>query len=106
MLIKIIKVPIGSAPKWVRQNWIGVKLTVSLMPADAIKHDFITEKILRKKGGYKVERRHALDALAKKSIPATEWYMRHLPKYADFLCFETDEVKVLPPMNAIARHLD
>jgi hypothetical protein len=95
MRIRIIKVPDGPAPGWVRENWVGITLTAIPMPKEGIECDFISEELLPSRGGYVVEKNPAFEALARKSIPAAEWFNKHFPSYSNYLCFEPDEAEVV-----------
>lgn len=94
-MIKIVRVPDGPAPLWVRENWIDVVLPALPMPKEGIEHDFISEELLPSRGGYVVQKKPAFEALAKRSVPAAEWFKKHFPSYSDYLCFGPDEAEVV-----------
>ena len=75
MRIRIVKVPSGQAPDWVRQEWIGVELSVVVPKGPGLflgarggHHDS------RNVNGHVVTLADALTALRVKSPKAAEWW--------------------------------
>jgi hypothetical protein len=91
LVIKIIKTPVGSAPEWVREKWVGLELIAGRMPEDAKECDFITHERSPNRGGYLVPKKIALRALGKKSVSAALWLENHLADLEGSFVFGPDE---------------
>jgi len=64
--IKIISVPPGQAPEWVRKEWIGVVITLQ------------AGLIGNKYGSYRVDAHEAIRRLKEKSPEAATWLEKNL----------------------------
>ncbi|MDO9183243.1 MAG: hypothetical protein Q7U04_12590 [Bacteriovorax sp.] len=81
--VKIVKVPDGQAPEWVRKEWVGLVLP---LVEDAPR----VEKVIGVLGGkvdnadqyidgYSVETAAAIDFLKKKNFEAAQWWINKVP---------------------------
>lgn len=97
--IKIIKVPPGQAPLWVRQEWVGMELPVAEnLPKDTVEMGVLGGKP-ENAGGYPVETTVAIRELKKKSSAAAKWWEAHVPAaLLPWLSFQR-EVCVFDPNN-------
>lgn len=107
MRVKIVKVPAGPAPEWVRKEWVGIELEAIIMPTrstDLIldggvsEIDFISKKLYPSRGGFVVEAKPALNTLKRKSdsgAAATEWFLANVSKDMNYFAFGPDEAEVL-----------
>ena len=111
MKIKIIKIPDGFAPEWVRKQWVGLKMPARpafsnpcafgvLGPANS---DDVVLQGKAKKGVdyYLVDKDTALDALAKKSAEAANWFKQNLDKGTENFGFAKDEVRILKNRKSV-----
>jgi hypothetical protein len=108
--IKIIKVPSGEAPHWVRQGWYGLVLPCKPVCgyADTPSQGIQSGKLLRRRE-FDVPQREALEILAKNaSRPAAWWRAHGFPQGDDYFCFGADEAEVLSgvAMQSIAVYDD
>lgn len=108
MQIKIISTPDGEAPLWVREQWIGVELSV--VPGESyFQRGVVTEKQISKAiDGYRVKAVIAINILSHKSKDAAKWWIEnYLSKYMlsseqqpdmildTFLVFEKEVCKIV-----------
>jgi hypothetical protein len=78
MKIKIIAIPPGQAPEWVRQAWIGLKL--SAVPSTATGRQIgVRGGRPENLGGYEVYGNEAIELLKKKNPEAAQWWKDNLP---------------------------
>ena len=92
--IRIVKLPRGEAPEWVRKAWIGIELLCYPHPNCTInlitgKHDLVgalSGRPVAPYFGYDVPTTLAIRALARKNQKAAKWWREHgYPKeYFDF----------------------
>ena len=77
--IKIVQVPSGQAPLWVRQEWVGMELPV----AENLPNDTVEMGVLGGKpedaDGYPVETVVAFRELKKKNPAAAQWWETYVP---------------------------
>lgn len=77
--IKIIAVPPGQAPEWVREAWIGLTIPLS----STITADGLQTGIFRGKpenvGGYMVSGQAAVDVLKSNNAEAADWWFENAP---------------------------
>lgn len=79
-MLKIIKVPAGEAPEWVRQAWVGL-----VLPCDPFmgfaenpeKGVLSSEQSEHKRYSYAVPQLEALCILEKHSVEAAAWWRAH-----------------------------
>lgn len=99
--IRIVDIPPGQAPEWVRKEWIGLELPAA-KPRSLfqIGVKFGPPSNL---GGYQVDAKTAIDVLREKSPKAAEWWDGHLPKKFDWLIFKKDvcEEVIVTPKEAL-----
>jgi len=95
--IKIIAVPPGQAPLWVRQKWVGMTLpVVENLPADTVEMGVLGGKP-ENSGGYPVETVVAIQGLEKKSLKAANWWKSHVnPACMPWLSFQRAVCELVP----------
>jgi hypothetical protein len=112
MLIKIVRRPIGEAPEWVRDAWIGVTLRtaqksartwkgfgVLSTPSSALNQlwRMLSGGAIRVTG-FGVNAQAAVDHLSVTQPDAAEWWRRNAPKLLhgkQQFVFDTDACEVL-----------
>src|SRR5262245_60617773 len=91
--VRIVSVPPGAAPLWVREKWVGLELpiagdltearTVGVNVKPTLLHHWWA--ILRGRSeiivGYRVEAKSAVDILETSSPDAAEWWRKNTPEY-------------------------
>jgi hypothetical protein len=113
-LIKVIATPDGEAPLWVRQKWIGVELPLAQSGSAPITvlgsgvlsgprnllarfaHLFMGR--YHRQRGYKVSVQAAVEALARVSPEAANWWMEntpHLQRPGRFFLFQHEACLVM-----------
>jgi len=83
MNIKIIAIPNGEAPLWVRQQWVGLILPIAEnLPSDAVEVGVLGRKLENSTTtrGYPVETWIAVEKLKIKSVQAGIWWNTHVSK--------------------------
>jgi hypothetical protein len=74
--IRIIAVPPGDAPEWVRQGWVGLELPLN---EESKAGEGLLMGVLggpaRNQGGYAVNCREAIDTLVAKHPQAGGWWL-------------------------------
>ena len=95
--IKIVAIPPGEAPLWVRQEWVDMTLPVAEgMPSNTVKMGVLSGKPENPES-YPVDITVAIQELKKKSTKAAEWWVSHeISKFFRWLDFPKD-VCVLTP---------
>jgi len=94
--IRIIAVPPGEAPLWVREKWVGLELPLAF---DAAAHDYrgfgvvsgpptflrqlwaLVRGRAERISGYAVEGAHAVDILQSSSSEAAAWWRTHAARH-------------------------
>ena len=74
--IRIIAIPPGQAPKWVRQQWVGLEFPIAEnipSPENSIQIGVVFGN-LEDTDGYPVEAKLAVEILEKKSPEAAQWW--------------------------------
>lgn len=84
--IRIIKVPQGLAPEWVRKEWVGVEISLT-EPTNNFATDY---------PGFEVSIDTALKELDKKNVSAANWFRLHLPTLQGNFKFREEECEYLP----------
>lgn len=96
--IKIISVPEGEAPKWVREYWVGLELPY-VEEAKTVRGGVSAKKVEGE--FYCVDVREAIKTLINKSIEAAKWYTDHVPiDSLTYITFEKRCCKILPRKEA------
>ncbi|MBT6690706.1 hypothetical protein HOB10_00015 [Candidatus Parcubacteria bacterium] len=79
--IKIISMPAGQAPEWVRQEWVGLELPI--MEATAPPGEQIGAlggtPSSQNLNGYSVDTERAMAILSDKSPDAAQWWRDNVP---------------------------
>lgn len=71
--IKILATPPGQAPKWVREEWVGVEIPIPEQESGGIQMGIQCGNA-ENTDGYQVETRAAIEALRIKSPEAARWW--------------------------------
>ncbi len=90
--IKIIAIPPGQAPEWVRKEWIDIILPIAEnTPGFAIETGVLGGRP-ENTGGYSIETTIAIQALKDKgAVEAAEWWEEHInPERMPWLVFKRD----------------
>ena len=96
MKIKIVQTPVGEAPLWVREAWIGLTLPVlgekqhmSAYGVLTAPRNWFSQVWAHLSGksiemtGYVVDAKFAVDTLAEQNLAAAAWWREHLPHVLD-----------------------
>ena len=75
--IKIIAMPLGQAPEWVRQEWIGVTIPLLEKGIRGTQMGLFGGPI-ENENGYRVSSREAVDRLKNKSVTAAQWFEQYI----------------------------
>lgn len=94
MDIKIIAVPDGPAPLWVREAWVGVQIRFAQIGSDIEIEDF-EGKSMGTVEGYRVWTNLALYSLREKNEEAARWFETNLPFICPMLVFGIDEAELV-----------
>lgn len=101
--VRIIKIPVGDAPKWVRHEWVGLVLP-DLGPAESGgSWGILTGRFVQHDGGCRVPMRIAIDRLAGKCPEAAQWFVDHLGTSrirGGIFIFRSDECEAVPELEA------
>lgn len=92
-VIKVIKTPAGEAPEEVRKKWVNA-LLVSTGPSDGREVGVLSDELIPRRQGFRVEWNHALDVLHSISPEAADWFRNH-SLFSPYLVFGADEVVVI-----------
>jgi hypothetical protein len=111
--VRIVGVPPGEAPLWVREKWVGLELPLA---RDAAPREYFTLGVVSAPGsqvaqlwallrgradhtcGYAVEGARAVDILERSSPEAAAWWREHAPQYVAprrYLVFHADVCEVV-----------
>lgn len=113
MNIKIVQLPIGEAPHWVREAWIGLSLPLALKRQRSWKgfgvlsgpHHGLSQVWALVTGksskmqGYLVNAKAAVDCLADTHPEAAAWWREHTPGLLNgkrYFVFDTDACERQP----------
>jgi len=92
--IRIISIPGGEAPEWVRECWMGLELPY-VEEAKTVRSDVSAKKVEGE--FYCVDVREALNTLTNRSPEAAQWYVDHVPISAlTYISFEKNCCQILP----------
>ena len=99
--IRIISIPQGEAPEWVRKAWIGLEIPIiKEEPQGAQSSEVLSGKFCTR-GGYWVQRDMALNLLGRENPEALYWWLRHYRQKEDdpwadrLLLFDTNCCEVI-----------
>ena len=97
--VKIISIPPGQAPEWVRAQWVGIELPTD----DTTQQGFQCGALggsAQNRGGYKVETQLAINALKEKggeAGSAAQWWEDNgLARLGTHLVFSREVCELLP----------
>ncbi|MCR4311630.1 MAG: hypothetical protein NUV54_03660 [Candidatus Taylorbacteria bacterium] len=103
-MIRITSVPIGQAPYWVREQWLGLELPVAKNPSGARSIISVLGEIAQSGiiEGYPILVSEALRILNKRSTQAASWWRASLAGKSAYLVFgkncceyiDTDQLSV------------
>ncbi|MFA6183496.1 MAG: hypothetical protein WC682_00155 [Parcubacteria group bacterium] len=93
---KIIDVPPGQAPEWVRKAWIGLVMPVAEnLPTHTIAMGVLGGKA-ENPNGYPVETSIAIQILKEKSPDAAQWWTEHVsPIFMRWLIFKEEVCQLI-----------
>lgn len=77
--IRIVDVPPGDAPEWVRKEWVGLEIPIADNdpdPDDSFQFGILGGE-LKNLGGYTVETKVAIEILERKSPAAAQWWKNY-----------------------------
>ncbi|MCX6721848.1 MAG: hypothetical protein NTY04_01510, partial [Candidatus Staskawiczbacteria bacterium] len=97
-LIRIVRMPAGEAPPWVRQAWVGLTLPCCSEMAFFPSSGVVTDKPVKDRLGVSVPHKEALEILKKRSPKAASWWKSSgFPKQPpnDCFMFSENEVKIV-----------
>lgn len=94
--IRIVDVPPGDAPEWVRKEWVGLELPVATAaPEDSLQIGVLGGEP-QNLGGYPVESKIAVEILSKKSPEAAQWWKENFSfTLMPWLVFKKEVCKVI-----------
>ena len=99
--IKIVKMPRGEAPEYVRREWVGVEMKCLFTSSgDTIEAGVLTGELQPPAGmTYVVSQEEALNALKQGHWEASKWWRDHgFPRKCGFFSFDADEVEETCPV--------
>lgn len=92
--IKIIAVPPGQAPEWVRKEWVGLTMPIAEnLPPNTFAMGVLGGKS-KNPNGYPIETFTAINILAKKSPKAAQWWI-NCAILGQWLVFKTEVCQLL-----------
>jgi hypothetical protein len=118
--VRIIGIPPGEAPLWVREKWVGLELPLTRYPA---ARDYFTFGVLsqpvsclaqlwavargraNRVAGFAVEGARAIEVLERSSPDAAAWWRAHAPQYLapkGYLVFHENVCEVVDEGNGPA----
>ena len=79
--IRIISAPAGQAPKWVREQWVGLEFSVQDVDVSEHKQRGVLGGVSSpyNLGGYPIDSVSAVETLATKSPEAAKWFKDNVP---------------------------
>ena len=98
--IRIVRVPAGEAPLFVRQVWVGLELPCDPYlgyPSGGMERGVLSgQESLFNRCGFSVPQDEALDILEAVSPPAAQWWKEHgFPREGQYFGFAQDEAEIL-----------
>lgn len=105
--VRIIRMPRGEAPEWVREKWIGLVLPCVYKEDASVARGVLTGSIVCY-SAYNISQESALKALEGVSVEAVNWWHDHgYPTFKDALwCFDSEciqEVDKVPTHEEFIR---
>jgi hypothetical protein len=119
MKIRIKSTPPGEAPEHIRQAWIGLEIPVpsrfagrcraygfGVLSGPKTRFGSLLSVLIgraKRKVGYVVEARVAIDLLASHSPEAADWWRQSTPRFLEpgrFFLFATESCEVIPETAA------
>ena len=100
--IKVVQIPDGEAPLWVRKSWVGLTLPVVATSND---NGYGVLSLKKSKGrckSFEVEQIDALDALRSQSMEAAQWFRNHgypMDTKGVYFSFKASQVEVLEKLK-------
>jgi hypothetical protein len=96
-LVKIVRLPVGEAPEWVRAAWVGMTLplvrsdlievsTVGVMTGPTTRLGHAWARLTRAApimAGYQVNAKTAVDLLAATAPTSADWWRNNVPHLLD-----------------------
>jgi hypothetical protein len=94
--IRIIATPLGQAPLWVREQWVGLVIPLAEHTVSGIQMG-VNGGRPENQGGYTVNTPEAIQQLRKKSTEASNWWEQsmHLPSIPQ-LVFAQNVCELVP----------
>lgn len=95
--IRIIDVPPGQAPDWVRKAWVGLEIPLAVqLSVTSSPQKNVPGRKLERLGGFQVRGKIAITLLSKKSPEAANWWRRNAPHvFSEVLVFKKDVCEVI-----------
>ena len=89
--VKIIDVPPGEAPDWVRNEWVGLSLPLAENVPSVTHAIGVLGGEVKNPSGYHVETEKAIQILEEKSPEAAQWWKNQIiPSLMKWLVFKED----------------
>lgn len=97
--IRILTIPAGEAPEYVRAAWVGLELpclTIAGIPKDPARTVVSLEPLARPCYGFFVPQDQALAILKRHSYEAAQWWKEHhYPQSGQFFHFALSEAAIV-----------
>ena len=95
LIIRITEIPKGTAPKKVREAWVGIELIAEIH--EGAEHDLITGQDIQLQRGrfYAVPKDFALEALKSKAPEAAKWFCENMLSMQGGFTFGMDEAELV-----------
>jgi len=98
--IKVIRVPQGEAPRWVRVAWVGLILPcdpyLGYSDSGCERGVVSNSAVIRNRYGVSVSQVRAIEILSEHHIGATLWWKnRGFPCHDGYFCFSAEEVQIV-----------
>jgi len=95
LVIRIIEVPKGIAPKEVKEAWVGMELLAEIH--EGTEHDLITGRDIQPQRGkyYAAPKDFALEALESKTPEAARWFYENMLSMQGSFTFGIDEAELV-----------
>ena len=77
--IRIVSIPPGEAPEWVRREWLGMIIPLSEDQSYVMLTGVRSGKIEQNQDVYSVSSGDAIYLLGKKSLDAAYWWIKNVP---------------------------
>ena len=92
MKVRIVSVPPGQAPEWVRKEWVGLELLVTIVSSpEEFEQTGVKFGKPENLGGYTIETTTALAILREKNPEAARWWDQNIsPELMPYLVFKKE----------------